>query len=109
MALDIEGVLRDALETEWINGNITEEAAERLPAHVAAVLREQIEQEVRRRLKRCGCAWCCATTPPEQRGETHKRTCQPLAAQVAPRWSSEGDYAEITPSHVTSTSEGEGA
>lgn len=23
------------------------------------------------RSKYCGCAWCCATTPPENRGEAH--------------------------------------
>lgn len=29
-----------------------------------------------RRSRHCGCAWCCASTPPEQRGATHKETCQ---------------------------------
>lgn len=29
--------------------------------------------------KHCGCAWCCAATPPSRRGEAHKRTCQPQA------------------------------
>ena len=28
-----------------------------------------------RKKKSCGCAWCCATVPPDQRGEIHQRTC----------------------------------
>jgi hypothetical protein len=31
--------------------------------------------EARLRSRYCGCGWCCANTPPKQRGEMHKRTC----------------------------------
>lgn len=34
------------------------------------------EALIRARNKRhCGCAWCCARTDPEKRGEVHQRTC----------------------------------
>ena len=41
---------------------------------------EKAEAEVERlrAAKHCGCAWCCTTTPPEQRGDAHKRTCRAL-------------------------------
>jgi hypothetical protein len=47
------------------------------PAVVLALLDRLERAEGRLRSRRCGCGWCCASTPPDDRGETHKRTCQP--------------------------------
>lgn len=41
---------------------------------------EQLTEENKKlrgrlRSRYCGCAWCCATVPPDQRGDLHKQTC----------------------------------
>jgi hypothetical protein len=48
-----------------------------IPDLITALRSARRSVQKARRSRYCGCAWCCASTPPEQRGETHQRTCQP--------------------------------
>lgn len=65
---DLRRRLNEALD--W-NANLVR----RVEPIVAGALREAGAR--RRRVRYCGCAWCCANTPPDQRGEVHRRTCRP--------------------------------
>ena len=64
-------------EVERLRGE-NRESAESVGRDYAEIKRLHGKVERLRAERRCGCAWCCMSTPPEQRGDAHKRTCRAL-------------------------------